>query len=61
MRVFDHIDHPGHGALLRELSGDTVIGPILIGSEKPVQIAPMTSIAPEILTLAVLASAGIVG
>ena len=47
--------------LLRELSGDTVIGPILIGSEKPVQIAPMTSIAPEILTLAVLASAGIVG
>ncbi len=47
--------------LLRELSGDTVIGPILIGSEKPVQIAPMTSIAPDILTLAVLASAGIVG
>lgn len=47
--------------LLRELGGDTVIGPILIGSEKPVQIAPMTSIAPDILTLAVLASAGVVG
>ncbi len=47
--------------LLRELSGDAVIGPMLIGSEKPVQIAPMTSIAPDVLTLAVLASAGVVG
>jgi malate dehydrogenase (oxaloacetate-decarboxylating)(NADP+) len=47
--------------LLRELSGDAVIGPMLIGSEKPVQIAPMTSIAPDVLTLAVLASAGILG
>ncbi|WAT17351.1 NADP-dependent malic enzyme [Aurantiacibacter sp. MUD11] len=47
--------------LLRELSGDTTIGPLMIGSEKPVQIAPMTSIAPDVLTLAVLASAGIVG
>ena len=47
--------------LLRELSGDATIGPMLIGSEKPVQIAPMTSIAPDVLTLAVLASAGIVG
>ncbi len=47
--------------LLRELSGDVVIGPMLIGSAKPVQIAPMTSIAPDVLTLAVLASAGVVG
>ncbi|KLE34499.1 NADP-dependent malic enzyme [Aurantiacibacter luteus] len=47
--------------LLRELSGDTTIGPMMIGSEKPVQIAPMTSIAPDILTLAVLATAGVVG
>ncbi|MGB3167574.1 MAG: phosphate acyltransferase, partial [Alteraurantiacibacter sp.] len=47
--------------LLRELSGDATIGPLLIGSEKPVQIAPMTAIAPDVLTLAVLASAGIVG
>ena len=47
--------------LLRELSGDAVIGPMLIGSEKPVQIAPMTSIAPDVLTLAVLAAAGVVG
>ncbi|WP_267414753.1 NADP-dependent malic enzyme, partial [Sphingomonas sp. GC_Shp_4] len=31
--------------LLRELGGDDVIGPMLIGMEKPVQIAPMTSTA----------------
>lgn len=47
--------------LLRELAGNAVIGPMLLGMEKPVQIAPMTAIAPDILTLAVLAAAGIVG
>ena len=47
--------------LLRELGGNATIGPMLIGMEKPVQIAPMTAIAPDILTLAVLAAAGIVG
>ncbi|GMM93782.1 NADP-dependent malic enzyme [Qipengyuania sp. MTN3-11] len=47
--------------LLRELSGDATIGPMMIGSEKPVQIAPMTATAPDLLTLAVLASAGVVG
>ncbi|MES2303244.1 MAG: NADP-dependent malic enzyme [Pseudomonadota bacterium] len=47
--------------LLRELAGNAVIGPMLLGMEKPVQIAAMTSIAPDILTLAVLAAAGIVG
>ncbi|MBX7528423.1 NADP-dependent malic enzyme [Qipengyuania vesicularis] len=47
--------------LLRELGGETTIGPMMIGSEKPVQIAPMTSIAPDVLTLAVLASAGVLG
>ena len=47
--------------LLRELAGDATIGPMMIGMEKPVQIAPMTSIAPDMLTLAVLASAGVVG
>ena len=46
--------------LLRELGGDAVIGPMLIGMEKPVQIAPMTSTARELVTLAVLASAGVV-
>ena len=47
--------------LLRELAGSAVIGPMLIGMEKPVQIAPMTAIAPDILTLAVLAAGGVVG
>ncbi len=47
--------------ILRELGGDDTIGPMLIGMEKPVQIVPMTAIAPDILTLAVLAAAGVVG
>ncbi|HVI99720.1 MAG TPA: NADP-dependent malic enzyme [Sphingomonas sp.] len=45
--------------LLRELGGDSMIGPMLIGMEKPVQIAPMTSSASELVTLAVLAAGGI--
>ncbi|MCC2981600.1 MULTISPECIES: NADP-dependent malic enzyme [unclassified Sphingomonas] len=45
--------------LLRELGGDSVIGPMLIGMEKPVQIAPMTSTAGDLMTLAVLAAGGI--
>ncbi|MBN2973645.1 NADP-dependent malic enzyme [Roseomonas aeriglobus] len=45
--------------LLRELGGETVIGPMLLGMEKPVQIAPMTSTASELVTLAVLAAGGI--
>ena len=42
--------------LLRELAGDDVIGPMLIGMEKPVQIAPMSATASELVTLAVLAT-----
>jgi len=45
--------------LLRELGGDSVIGPMLVGLEKSVQIAPMTSTASELMTLAVLAAGGI--
>jgi len=47
--------------LLRELGGGATIGPMLIGMEKPVQIAPMMAIATDVLTLAVLAAAGIAG
>jgi len=47
--------------LLRELGGNATIGPMLIGMERPVQIAPMTSIAPDLLQLAVLAAARVVG
>ena len=47
--------------LLRELAGATTIGPMMVGMERPVQIAPMTALAPDVLTLAVLAAAGVVG
>ena len=47
--------------LLRELGGDSVIGPMLVGMEKPVQIATMNSNASEVLTLAVLAASGVAG
>ena len=47
--------------LLRELGSNATIGPMLIGMEKPVQIVPMTAAVPDVLTLAVLASAGVVG
>jgi malate dehydrogenase (oxaloacetate-decarboxylating)(NADP+) len=46
--------------LLRELGGDQVIGPMLVGMERPVQIATMASNSSELVTLAVLAAAGIV-
>ncbi|MDB5736813.1 MAG: bifunctional malic enzyme oxidoreductase/phosphotransacetylase [Sphingomonas bacterium] len=45
--------------LLKALGGDTVIGPMLINMAKPVQIAAMTATASELVTLAVLAAAGI--
>jgi malate dehydrogenase (oxaloacetate-decarboxylating)(NADP+) len=45
--------------LLRELGGDSVIGPMLVGLEKPVQIATMSATASELLTLAVLAAGGV--
>ncbi len=45
--------------LLRELGGDSVIGPMLIGMEKPVQVATMASSASELVTLAVLAAGGV--
>jgi malate dehydrogenase (oxaloacetate-decarboxylating)(NADP+) len=46
--------------LLRELGGDQVIGPMLVGIERPVQIATMASSASDLVTLAVLAAAGVV-
>ncbi|EQB05529.1 malic enzyme [Sphingobium quisquiliarum P25] len=45
--------------LLREVGGTTMIGPMLVGMDKSVQIATMASNASELLTLAVLASAGV--
>jgi malate dehydrogenase (oxaloacetate-decarboxylating)(NADP+) len=44
--------------LLAELGGDKVIGPILVGMNMPVQIAPMTASSSDLVTLAVLAGGG---
>ncbi len=45
--------------LLKELGGEAVIGPMLVNMDRPVQIASMTSSAGDLVTLAVLAAAGI--
>ncbi|HZV57861.1 MAG TPA: NADP-dependent malic enzyme [Sphingobium sp.] len=45
--------------LLRELGGDSVIGPMLMGMAHPVQVATMSTTASELVTLAVLAAGGI--
>ena len=42
--------------LLRELGGESVLGPYILGLELPVQIAPMTASASDLVTLAVLAA-----
>jgi malate dehydrogenase (oxaloacetate-decarboxylating)(NADP+) len=46
--------------LLKELGGDAVIGPMLVGMAHRVQIAPMTATASDLVTLAVLAAGGMV-
>jgi malate dehydrogenase (oxaloacetate-decarboxylating)(NADP+) len=46
--------------LLKELGGDSVIGPMLVGMAQPVQIASMTATASDLVTLAVLAAGQIV-
>jgi malate dehydrogenase (oxaloacetate-decarboxylating)(NADP+) len=46
--------------LLKELGGDAVIGPMLVGMAHPIQVAAMTSTASDLVTLAVLAAGGIV-
>ena len=45
--------------LLRELGGERMIGPMLINMEHSVQIASMTASAGDLMTMAVLAAAGI--
>jgi malate dehydrogenase (oxaloacetate-decarboxylating)(NADP+) len=41
--------------MLRELGGESVLGPYILGLEHPVQIAPMTATASDLVMLAVLA------
>ena len=45
--------------LLRELGGESILGPYILGLGKPVQIAPMTASASDLVTLAVLAALGV--
>jgi len=42
--------------LLRELGGESVLGPYILGLALPVQIAPMTATASDLVMLAVLAA-----
>jgi malate dehydrogenase (oxaloacetate-decarboxylating)(NADP+) len=42
--------------LLRELGGENVLGPYMLGLDHPVQIAPMTASASDLVMLAVLAA-----
>jgi malate dehydrogenase (oxaloacetate-decarboxylating)(NADP+) len=42
--------------LLRQLGGESVLGPYILGLELPVQIAPMTASASDLVMLAVLAA-----
>jgi malate dehydrogenase (oxaloacetate-decarboxylating)(NADP+) len=42
--------------LLKELGGESVLGPYILGLELPVQIAPMTATASDLVMLAVLAA-----
>lgn len=46
--------------LLKEMGGGRVIGPMLVGMNRPVQIAPMTSGASDLVTMAVLAASGVI-
>ena len=42
--------------LLRAVGGESVMGPYILGLEHPVQIAPMTASASDLVMLAVLAA-----
>jgi len=42
--------------LIKKLGGEGVLGPFIVGLELPVQIAPMTASASDLVTLAVLAA-----
>jgi malate dehydrogenase (oxaloacetate-decarboxylating)(NADP+) len=42
--------------LLKEMGGESVLGPYVLGLELPVQIAPMTASASDLMMLAVLAA-----
>ena len=47
--------------MLQELGGATVIGPLIVGLEKPVQIVPLGAKDSDIVNMAALASFNIGG
>ena len=47
--------------MLQELGGATVIGPLIVGLEKPVQIVPLGAEDSDIVNMAALASFNIGG
>jgi malate dehydrogenase (oxaloacetate-decarboxylating)(NADP+) len=47
--------------MLQELGGATVIGPLIVGLEKPVQIVPLGAKDSDIINMAALASFNIGG
>jgi malate dehydrogenase (oxaloacetate-decarboxylating)(NADP+) len=55
--------HTAHisSRLLQQLGGGTVIGPLLIGLEKPVQIVPMNATVSDILNIAAIAAYDAIG
>ncbi len=50
--------HTAHisAKLLQQLGGGTVIGPLLIGLEKPIQVVPMNATVSDIINIAALAA-----
>ncbi|MFN8831482.1 MAG: NADP-dependent malic enzyme [Labrys sp. (in: a-proteobacteria)] len=47
--------------MLQELGGATVIGPILVGLDKPIQIVPMSAKDADLVNMAVLAASNVSG
>ncbi len=47
--------------MLQELGGATVIGPLLVGLDKPVQIVPLSAKDSDIVNMAALAAYNISG
>ena len=45
--------------LMQEMAGATVIGPILAGVDRPIQICSTVSTASDILNMAVMAACGV--
>jgi malate dehydrogenase (oxaloacetate-decarboxylating)(NADP+) len=47
--------------MLKELGGSTLIGPLLVGLDKPVQIVPLQATDSDIVNMAALASFDVSG